>query len=196
MDAKVDTNIEATAEAEKNPGAVTDAKMPPNAESRTGAAQINVLLIVLLLFYSAPVFIALGKIVVSISVNEKEIFAGSFDPKAIFDNASLVTQLLSKLAQEKGKYLGVFHQLLVPVVAAFTAFSFDRVRNSRGASWIFVLPLVVLFFSIGLAVSFSFITNSDNSQEISTLFNSMAENFSIYVLTLFGLEGAYQRKAT
>jgi hypothetical protein len=168
----------------ERPPVTPDPAVARDPTRQSGAsAQLNVLLIALLLFYSTPVFIAAGNALWSI---------GS-PPKAVFDESKFITYLLTTLAKEK-QYLGVFHQLLVPVLAAFTAFGFDQLRESRGASWIFVLPLLVLFLAIIMAASFSFLTNIGDPSTVSNMFNTMAQNLSIYVLTLFGLEGASQRR--
>lgn len=158
--------------------------MPRRAEGK----QLTVLLLALLTFYSAPLLIAAGTVCLGMAGPRK----------AVFDQSDLVTDVLLSLAKDRNQYLGVFHQLLVPVLAAFTALDFEYLRRSRAASWLFTLPLFSLLLSILLAVIFPFFTNisEQESKVVSDLFNTMAQSLSVYVLMLVGLEGAHQRRSS
>jgi hypothetical protein len=159
---------------------------PSKGQGAASARQLTVLLIALLLFYAAPVLIAAANWLLRLTST----------PKSIFDQTLTVTALLLQLAQNKKEYLGLFHQLIVPVLAAFTAFGFRDVREKNLGSWLFTVPLALLLLSVVLSISFSFITDLPASQSklIADLFVEIAQNLSVYVLMLVGLEGAYRRK--
>ncbi|MFL9828863.1 hypothetical protein, partial [Rhodoplanes sp. SY1] len=147
---------------------------------RPETAPLVALLIALLIFYSAPIIVAFGFMLAGIGTPTSDI-------KRLFDEQAIGTKIIVKIAEDRNQYLGLFHQLLVPVLAAFTALGFEDFRRTCAASWLFVLPLVSLLLAIMLAVTFPFVTNSDKATMVADLFNTMAQNLSVYVLMLVGL---------
>ncbi|HXW26245.1 MAG TPA: hypothetical protein VEK73_15990 [Xanthobacteraceae bacterium] len=184
--AAVDPAAQGDPAAQLEPVAQADPQgTPPSGQGASPATgtQLTVLIVALLIFYAAPVLIATGN----------WIARSTSARKSVFDSTLIVTELILQMAQNKKEYLGLFHQLIVPVLAAFTAFGFKEVRQR--ATWIFVVPLTLLFLAITLSTSFKFLTDLDEDKvkQISELFVEIAQNLSVYVLMLFGLEGAYRR---
>jgi hypothetical protein len=146
------------------------------------------LLFVLLVFYAlGPLLILLWTLT---SIN---YVSGRIENDALLG-------IVTTLATTPGAYTGVLQQMIVPVVAAVTAASFQSILSHRLARWLFIIPLVTIFICLSDALVFSSLMTKEDSGAtiggvsasgaLSQFFLSTASTLATYVMLLVGLQAA------
>lgn len=141
--------------------------------------QYGTLLLSLLAFYCAPQLIVF---VIS-------IWNIASHPSHRIVNPSLLL-LLRTVSESPGATFNILHQMMMPVIAAVTAFSSNSVSFRDKTDWMFVIPLAALFITLINSVLFQALAeygNDGTPASVLQLFTNTAGNLAVYVMLLVGL---------
>jgi hypothetical protein len=166
----------ATVTGGTNPQISTDTSA---SRSITRPAEISFLLLVLLIFYGIPIIISAYTAITRIGSG-----------KATFDAGYFPAKLLLSLA-DRTDYTAFLHQMILPVLACFTALNFNNRKRMSWWNWLFIVPLFFMLISVILGAVFHLLTDlePEKAKMIAGFFVQMAQNFSLYILMLLGLQG-------
>jgi hypothetical protein len=149
------------------------------ARSITRPTETSFLLLVLLIFYGIPIIFSAYTAITRIGLG-----------KATFDAGFFPAKLLLSVA-DRTDYTAFLHQMILPVLACFTALNFNNRQRMSWWNWLFIIPLFLMLISVILGAVFHMLTDLEPEKVklISGFFVQMAQNFSLYILMLLGLQG-------
>lgn len=104
--------------------------------------------------------------------------------------AGMLVAVLSALSAEGDTAAKLLPKILLPITAVLTGASIDRLRGSVVGSYMFVVPLVGVLLSLGLAVLFEVASSVDVGESkgaIVALCYEMATNLGVYLMLMLGL---------